>query len=274
MILKPGSIISSRYEIKKEIGSGGTSYVYEAYDKINKKDIALKIFKNEINQEDELYKEFINECVINSSLNNINIIALLNNGIYESHPFIINELIKGSTLKDILDKRSYLTIDESIDIMIQLLNALLYAHNHKCIHKDVKPNNIFILNDGTLKLGDFGISEIMNTNKNDTKIVASVQYCAPEIFLGNSASIASDIYSSGIVFYEMLTGKVPFDEIKVKMTALAHVKNKFPSLREHSKNFPKKLEKIILKSVEKNPNKRYKNCQEFIDELIRFKTQK
>ena len=274
MVLDVGSLILSRYEIIKEIGVGGTAHVYEAYDKINKINVAVKVFKNTVEQEDNAYKEFMKECMITSSLNNINIVSMLNNGIYESHPFIVNELIRGSSLKDILDRRSYLTIEESVDIMVQLLNALSYAHKHNCIHKDVKPNNIYIRNDGTLKLGDFGIAEITHSIPNgDKKVVGTIQYCAPEILQGHNASIASDIYACGIVLFEMLSGKVPFDEGNVKDIALAHIKKRFPRLNESMKNYPKKLEKIILKCVEKNPNKRYRSCIEFSNELLEFKVE-
>jgi len=266
------SLFASRYELIKEIGSGATANVYEAFDQINKINVAIKLFKNEVQENDSNYKKFINECMIVTSLNNINIVSTLNSGVNEGHPFIVNELIKGSTLKDLLDSRGYLTIQESYDVMVQLLSALNYAHIHQCVHKDIKPQNIYIQNDGTVKLGDFGISEILSLNsKGERKVMGTVQYCAPEIFEGSNASVASDIYASGIVFYEMLTGKLPFNGSSIREIALGHMKSKFPSLNNSLKSYPKKLDKIILKSTMKNPKKRYKNCDEFLQEINKLK---
>lgn len=192
---------------------------------------------------------------------------------YENRPYIVNEYVKGSTLKDLLDLRGFLSINESIDYMIQLTQALMPAHAKGVIHRDIKPLNMFILNDGTLKLADFGIAQIGKNNieENPTEIVGSVHYLAPEIVKGKPACEASDIYSCGIVLYEMLTGQVPFVRDNAVDTAIAHVKEKFPSIRKIMPSCPKEIEGIINKCTKKEPNERYSNVEEFYKALCSVK---
>ena len=177
-------------------------------------------------------------------------------------------------MKDMLDFRTSIPIAEAVSYMLQLTSALFYAHQHNIIHRDIKPHNIFVMPDGTIKLGDFGIAQAGGVDDSFTKtseIVGSVHYLAPEISQGKPASIQSDIYAAGVTFYELLTGHVPFDKDTPVNVAVAHVKEKFPSPKKYLPNCPKEVERIIFKCVKKNPKERYASAEELRDELIVLK---
>ena len=272
MPIEIGTLLESRYKIVKTIGSGGTADVFLASDIIKKVDVAIKVLKNDLSENKEILENFKKEVTILSCLSSEHIVRVYGYDFYEGRPYIVNEYIKGHTLKDLLDQRGFLSLNESIDYMIQLTQALMPAHSKGVIHRDIKPLNMFVLNDGTLKLADFGIAQIGKTVIDNPKsIVGSVHYLAPEITQGKSACVTSDIYSCGIVFYEMLTGQVPFDYDDQVKTAVAHIKEKFPSIRKKLPSCPKEVEKIINICTKKNPNERYKNVDAFYSALCRIK---
>lgn len=274
MAFKIGSLVDGRYRITARIGHGGTAEVYEANDIYRKKIVALKIIREEITDNPINLKRFNNETTIAASLTHPNIVKVYDNGYIDGLPYIVNEYIKGQTLKDLLDFRGSLSLQEALDYMIQLSSALLYAHQHFIIHRDVKPDNIFILPDGSIKLGDFGIAQIDTGNKieNEEKdILGSVYYLAPEISQGNPATPQSDIYAAGVTLYEMLTGKVPFIKDKAIDIAVAHIKEKFPSIRKILPNCPKEIERIINKCTKKNPKERYNSAKDLVSDLQEIK---
>ena len=274
MPIEVGTLLESRYRIIKTIGHGGTADVFLANDIINKTDLAIKVLKDDLIEDQEVLENFRKEVTILSCLSSTHIVKVYGYYLYENRPYIINEYVKGNTLKDLLDLRGYLPIEEAIDYMIQLTQALMPAHAKGVIHRDIKPLNIFILNDGTLKLADFGIAQIGKAAsiENPTSIVGSVHYLAPEIVKGKQACLASDIYACGIVFYEMLTGQVPFRADNAVDTAVAHVKEKFPSIRKILPTCPKEIETIINKCTMKEPNNRYSNVEDFYNSLCSVKT--
>ena len=274
MPLRIGSTIDNRYRIDSRLGHGGMAEVYEATDIISKKIVAIKLIREDVMKNPLNLRRFENEILIAASLDHENIIKVYNHGTIDGRPYIANEYIKGQTLKDVLDFRGALSIEECLSIMLQLANALSYAHAHGIIHRDIKPQNMYLMPDGTLKLGDFGIAQaegVESTLTSTSEIVGSVYYLAPEISRGKSASIQSDIYSSGVTFFELLTGHVPFVRDNAVNVAVAHIKDKFPSPKKYIPSCPKEIERVIFKCCKKNPKERYINAQELYDDLKEIK---
>lgn len=273
MPLKIGSLVDDRYRINARIGHGGMAEVYEGTDIITKRVVAIKLIREDVMKDPVNLRRFQNEASIAASLNHSNIVKVYNHGTIDGVPYIANEYIKGQNLKEVLDFRSALPLEEAIDYMIQLAAALSYAHTHGIVHRDVKPDNLYVMGDGTIKLGDFGIAqnEINEINSINSEIVGSVHYLAPEITLGKPATGRSDIYSAGVTFFELITGHVPFNKQKAIDIAVAHVKEKFPSIKKYLPNCPKEVERIISKCTMKNPKDRYETADELYKDLLKLK---
>ena len=275
MPLKIGSLVDGRYRITARIGHGGMAEVYEANDAFTKKVVAIKLMREEVKNNPVNFTRFSNEASIAASLNHPNIVKVYNHGVIQGSPYIANEFIKGQNLKEVLDFRAALPITEALDYMIQLSDALYYAHQHGIVHRDVKPDNIYVMGDGTIKLGDFGIAQISNPEEfkkdESTEIVGSVHYLAPEITVGKPATPQSDIYAAGCTFYELITGHIPFNKPKAVDIAVAHVKEKFPTPKKYLPNCPKEVERIIFKCTKKNPKERYLTAKELHDDLVQLK---
>ena len=272
--IKVGALVDGRYRISARIGHGGMAEVYEANDIINKRKVAIKMIREDVMKNSINLRRFQNEATIASSLSHPNIVKVFNHGTIEGRPYIANEYVKGQTMKDLLDLRSAIPIAEAVSYMLQLTSALYYAHQHNIIHRDIKPQNIYVMPDGTIKLGDFGSAQAEGIDSDLTKpseIVGSVHYLAPEISQGKPASIQSDIYSAGVTFYEMLTGHVPFDKDTPVNVAVAHVKEKFPPVKKYLPTCPKEIEKIIANATKKRLNERYKSADEFYNDLLALK---
>ena len=272
--IKIGSLVDGRYRINARIGHGGMAEVYEATDIINKKVVAIKLIREDVMKNPINLKRFENEITIAASLSHPNIVKVYNRGTIEGRPYIANEFIKGTNLKEMLDHNGSLSIEQAVNCMIQLTSALFYAHQHGIIHRDIKPQNIYIMPDDTIKLGDFGISQAQGIDDSLTKtteIVGSVHYLAPEISQGKPASIQSDIYSAGVTFYELLTAHVPFDKDNAVNVAVAHVKEKFPPVSKYLPNCPKEIEKIVANATNKRLSERYKTADEFYQDLVDLK---
>lgn len=274
MAVKIGTLVDGRYRITSRIGHGGMAEVYEATDIINKNLVALKFIKEDVMKNAVNVKRFENEALIAASLNHPNIVKVYNHGTLNGVPYMANEFIKGQTLKDVLDFRGPIPLAETLDYLIQLTDALSFAHNHGIIHRDIKPENIYVMSDGTIKLGDFGIAQAEGIDSEFTKtseIIGSVHYLAPEIAKGEQATQKSDIYSVGVVFYELLTGHPPFERDTPVNIAVAHIRDKFPSVRNYLPSCPKEVERVIYKATKKNPNERYIDAKEFHDDLVAIK---
>ena len=272
--MKLQDIVDERYKIKSLLGEGGMAVVYLAEDLITRKDVALKIIKEDTMKNPVNLTRFEREARAAASLNHQNIVRVINIGTYDGRPYMVNEFIKGQTLRDLLNVRGKFSVPEACDYMYQLCSAVLHAHQHGVIHRDIKPQNVYITQDSTIKLGDFGIATFQNASRvtRSEVVVGSVHYLAPEISQGNQATIKSDIYALGITFFELLTGKVPFDDESPVTVALKHIKDKMPSVRKFNPKVPACIEKIINKACEKNPQNRYKSVYEMrkdIDRIIR-----
>ena len=273
MPIKIGSLVDGRYRVTARIGHGGMAEVYEANDVFTKKVVAIKLMREEVRSNPVNFTRFSNEASIAASLDHPNIVKVYNHGTIQGVPYIANEFIKGQNLKEVLDFRGALPITEALDYMIQLSDALYYAHQRGIVHRDVKPDNIYVMGDGTIKLGDFGIAQISDPSSinENTEIVGSVHYLAPEVTVGKPATPQSDIYAAGCTFYELITGHVPFNKERAVDIAVAHVKEKFPSPKKYLPDCPKEVEKIIYKCTKKNPKERYLTAKELHDELVLLK---
>ena len=275
MAVKIGVVFDDRYKIQARIGHGGMAEVYEAVDIINKRTVAIKLIREDIMMDPINMRRFENEATIAASLSHPNIVGVYNHGTYSGRPYIVNEFMKGQTLKEILDFRGSIPLGETLSYLLQLTSALSYAHAHGIVHRDVKPDNIFVLNDGTIKLSDFGIAQASGIDdgltKNQENIIGSVHYLAPELIQGKVATAQSDVYAVGITFFEMLTGHVPFERDSAVNIAVAHIRDKFPSVRKYLPSISKEIERIIYKATKKNKKDRYLSMNEFYDDLLNAK---
>lgn len=272
-MLKSNDLISDRYRIVGTIGHGGMSDVYEVKDIILKRRDALKILKSEyLNNIDDLIR-FQNEARISACLNHPNIVKIYDYDELNGLPFIVNEFIKDMTIRDFLDYKRCLGVKESCSIMLQLCDALSYLHSKKIIHRDIKPLNIFYGVDGLVKISDFGISIILNSPNNineNKKVMGTAQYLAPELIKGDKASFQSDIYALGITFFELITGKVPFDGSSSSEVAKKVLNEKMISPLKIIPKTPKEVERIIFKATDKDLMKRYKNVEELRSDILKL----
>ena len=264
-----GDKINDRYEIIKLIGEGGMANVYLAYDTILERKVAVKVLRGDLANDDKFVRRFQREALSASSLNHPNIVEMYDVGEDNGNFYIVMEYIDGKTLKQLIKKRGHLTVSEAIDIMLQLTDGLATAHDSYIIHRDIKPQNIMILEDGLAKITDFGIAMAINavdlTQTNS--VMGSVHYLPPEQAAGKGSTIKSDIYSLGILFYEMLSGTMPFRGETAVEIALKHIKEEMPSIRKVNNKVPQSVENIILKCTAKNPKNRYNNVKELNDDL-------
>lgn len=262
-ISRNNEIIDDRYKIVETAGSGGMATVYKAHDLITDKDVAIKMMKPDTAANKTNLSRFEREARAAASLNHQNIVKVVNVGSYQGLPYMVNEFIDGQNLRQVLDIRGKFSFMEACDIMYQLCSAVMYAHAHGVIHRDIKPQNIFLTSDGTIKLGDFGIATFQDSTHVTRQefVVGSVHYIAPEVAQGNPASTRSDVYSMGISFFELITGRVPFDGDNSVTIAVMHVRNKFPSIEKFNPKTPEAVENIIYKACMKNPNDRYVSAE-------------
>jgi serine/threonine-protein kinase len=264
-----GDIVDERYHIISELGEGGFAYVFKAEDIITNKIVAIKIIKDEVLRQENSIDRFEREARACASLNHVNIVRILNVQFRGKPKFIVQELIKGKTLKDRLDVSGKLNFREAAEIMYQLCEAVSFAHSYLVIHRDIKPDNVFMTPDEMVKLGDFGIAFFENAHRvtQSQVIIGSVHYLPPEVTNGQSPTFRSDIYSLGITFFELITGKVPFEGNNQITVAMRHIKEKFPSPRQWISSTPRAIERIILKACRKNPVDRYRSVLEFQKEI-------
>ncbi len=268
MITK-GQKINDRYQIIRTIGEGGMANVYLAYDTILDRNVAVKILRGDLATDEKFVRRFQREAISASSLNHPNIVEMYDVGEDNGKYFIVMEYLEGQTLKSLIKKRGNLTLAEVIDIMLQLTSGLACAHDSYIIHRDIKPQNVLILEDGTVKITDFGIAMALNSNEltQTNSVMGSVHYLPPEQANGTGATIKSDIYSLGILMYELLTGKLPFKGENAVEIAIKQMRDPIPSVCEFNPEIPQSVENIILKAAAKNPKNRYENVMEMHDDL-------
>lgn len=268
MIMK-GQKINDRYQIIKSIGEGGMANVYLAYDTILDRDVAVKVLRGDLSNDEKFVRRFQREALNASSLSHPNIVEVYDVGDDNGQYFIVMEYIEGKNLKDLIKKRGKLTVPEVVDIMSQISDGLSVAHDSYIIHRDIKPQNIMILENGLVKITDFGIAMAMNATQltQTNSVMGSVHYLPPEQASGKGSTLKSDIYSMGILMYELLTGVLPYRGDNAVEIALKHLKEPLPSIREELDDLPQSVENIILKSTAKNPKNRYNDARAMYEDL-------
>ena len=270
-MIRVNDVIGQRYKIISELGKGGMSDVYEARDVIFRREVALKIIKYENAKRIDNLIRFQNEARFSAAFNHPNIVKIYDYGEYNNLPYIVTEYVKGQTLRDVLDYKRCFSLNESCSIMLQLCDALIEVHSKNIVHRDIKPQNVYYASDGEIKLGDFGISVLlgsgMNVNENK-KVMGTAQYLAPELVYGEKATFQSDIYAMGITFFELLTGRVPFDGKNPHDVAVMQVEKEVPSPLSINPDLPKEVEYIIFKAVNKNLDERYKSVNEMKKDIL------
>ena len=269
MITK-GQKINDRYEVIRAIGEGGMANVYLGYDTILDRNVAIKILRGDLSNDEKFVRRFQREALSASSLAHPNIVEMYDVGEDDNVYYIVMEYVEGKTLKQLLKKRGSLTLSEAIDIMLQLTDGMAHAHDSYIIHRDLKPQNIMIKDDGQIKITDFGIAMALNATQltQTNSVMGSVHYLPPEQASGKGCTIKSDIYSMGIIFYELLTGSLPFKGENAVEIALKHMRDPLPSVREDNQSIPQSIENIILKSTAKNPKNRYDDARSMHEDLL------
>ena len=269
-MLSKGQKINDRYEIVKSIGEGGMANVYLANDKILDRKVAIKVLRGDLSADEKFVRRFQREALSVSNLSHPNIVEVYDVGEEDGQYYIVMEYIEGKTLKQLLNKRESLTLTEVIDIMTQLTDGIAHAHESYIIHRDIKPQNIMIEDDGKIKITDFGIAMALNATQitQTNSVMGSVHYLPPEQASGKGATIKGDIYSLGILMYELLTGTVPLKGDNAVEIALKHMKDKIPSVRKQNPAIPQSVENIILKAAAKNPRNRYETAREMHEDLV------
>lgn len=265
-----GQKINDRYEIIRSIGEGGMANVYLGYDTILDRNVAIKVLRGDLSGDEKFVRRFQREALSASSLSHPNIVEMYDVGEDDGLYYIIMEYVEGKTLKQLLKKRGSLTLSEAIDIMLQLTDGIAHAHDSYIIHRDLKPQNIMIEDDGLIKITDFGIAMALNSTQltQTNSVMGSVHYLPPEQASGKGSTIKSDIYSIGIIFYELLSGSLPFKGDNAVEIALKHMKEPLPSLMKEDASTPQSIQNIILKSTAKNPKNRYNNAKEMHQDLL------
>lgn len=266
-----GKIIGNRYEIISESGVGGMATVYRAKDRVLNRMVAVKVLKDEYTTDQEFIKRFNSEAQSAAALTHPNIVSIYDVGHEEENNlyYIVMELIKGKTLKEIINKDGAISWKWAVNIAIQIASALEEAHKHGIIHRDIKPHNIIITEDGTAKVTDFGIAKAVS-NSTITAFgttIGSVHYFSPEQAKGGITDARSDIYSLGVVMYEMLTGKVPFDADTAVSVALMHMQEKPKEPIELNSEIPIAVNQIVVKAMRKDPLERYQTATEMLADL-------
>ena len=263
------NVVANRYEVVQHIGQGGMADVFLAIDTILNRHVAIKILRSDQSTDAISILRFEREAQAATTLAHPNIVEIYDVGEYKNHHYIVMEYVAGKTLKKVIRDRAPLLNLEAVDTMKQLTSAVAEAHKRGIIHRDIKPQNVIVKSDGSLKILDFGIATAKGSAQltQANNVMGSVHYLAPELAKGEPASPQSDIYALGIVFYEMLTGDVPFKADQAVQIALQHMRQPMPSVRKANPNVPQSVENIIIRATAKNPRLRYQSCDEMLKDL-------
>ncbi len=268
-----GKKLDGRYEIRELIGVGGMANVYHCYDTIDAREVAIKILKDEFLDNEDFIRRFKNESKAIAVLNHPNIVRVYDVSFGDMIQYIVMEYIDGITLKEYIDMQKVLDWKETVHLTTQILKALQHAHENGIVHRDIKPHNIMLLQDGTIKVTDFGIARFSSnaTRTMTEQAIGSVHYIAPEQARGEKTDGKTDIYSVGVMMYEMLTGTLPFDADSAVSVALMQLQANAKRPREINPDIPEGLEEITIKAMQKNPDDRYHSAVEMLSDIERFR---
>ena len=268
-MINKGYLLGDRYRIIDTLGEGGMANVYLAEDIILQRKVAVKILRLDLQKEPQTLARFQREALATSELSHPNIVMVLDVGTDHGLPYMVMEYVDGPDLKDYIIANSPLNLGNIIKIMDQILSAMSLAHKHNVIHRDLKPQNILMDKHGNIKIADFGIAVALNQNSvtQTNSAIGSVHYMSPEQTRGGLVTKQSDIYSLGIILYELITGHVPFNGDSAVSIALKHAQEPIPSIRKQDPNIPQPLENVVLKATAKDPRDRYDSAKEMKDDL-------
>ncbi len=268
-----GKMLDGRYEIHELLGSGGMAVVYKAYDVDEKKTVAIKILKDEFLDNEEFVRRFKNESQTIAMLSHPNIVKVFDVSFGDNFQYIVMEYIDGITLKEYIEQQSKIKWKDAVFFTTQILKALEHAHEKAIVHRDIKPQNIMLLKDGTIKVTDFGIAKFSSyeTRTMTGKTIGSVHYISPEQARGDATDEKADIYSVGVMLYEMLTGQLPFEADNAVSVAIMQLQSDPKPLRDVDGAIPEGLEEITLKAMQKNPKFRYKSATDMLSAIEEFR---
>ena len=268
-----GKRLDGRYEIHEIVGVGGMAVVYRAYDTIDDRAVAVKILKDEFLGNEEFIRRFKNESKAIAVLSHPNIVKVFDVSFGDRIQYIVEEYIDGITLKEYLDQQKRIKWKEAIHFTVQILRALQHAHEKGIVHRDIKPQNIMLLQDGTIKVTDFGIARFSRseTRTMTDRAIGSVHYIAPEQARGDITDEKTDIYSVGVMLYEMLTGQLPFEADNAVSVAIMQLQTDPKPLRELNPSIPEGLEEITLRAMQKTPERRYQSAAEMLRDIEVFR---
>ena len=268
-MIEKGMIIADRYEVLGPIGAGGMSDVYKAKDAKLGRNVAIKVLKKEFSEDGTFVTKFRTEAQAAAALEHPNIVNIYDVGCENGNYYIVMEYVEGITLKTYIEKKGKLSFKETLSIAIQVARGIQAAHAKGIIHRDIKPQNIIISTEGKVKVTDFGIARAASTNTNtiNSDVMGSVHYISPEQARNGYVSERSDIYSLGIVMYEMVTGRVPFDGDSTVAVAIQHLQDEMVAPSAYAEDLPISLEKIILKCTQKSPDRRYQSMDDLLIDL-------
>ena len=268
-----GKKLDGRYEIKEIIGVGGMANVYKAYDSIDDRAVAVKILRDEHMENDELLRRFRNESKAIAVLSHPNIVKVYDVSFNEDIQYIVMEHIDGITLKEYIEQQKVLRWKEAVHFTVQILRALQHAHDKGIVHRDIKPQNIMLLEDGTIKVADFGIARFARASQHTVtdKAIGSVHYISPEQAKGEVSDEKSDIYSVGVMLYEMTSGELPFDADSPVSVALKQIQSQAKRPRAINPDIPEGLEDITIRAMQKDPARRYQSAAEMLRDIDEFK---
>ncbi|RMC57204.1 Stk1 family PASTA domain-containing Ser/Thr kinase [Lactobacillus sp. ESL0260] len=268
-MINKGYLLGDRYRIIDTLGEGGMANVYLAEDIILQRKVAVKILRLDLQKEPQTLARFQREALATSELSHPNIVMVLDVGTDHGLPYMVMEYVDGPDLKEYIRANSPLNLGNIIKIMDQILSAMSLAHKHNVIHRDLKPQNILMDKHGNIKIADFGIAVALNQNSvtQTNSAIGSVHYMSPEQTRGGLVTKQSDIYSLGIILYELITGNVPFNGDSAVSIALKHAQEPIPSIRKQDPNIPQPLENVVLRATAKDPRDRYNSAKEMKDDL-------
>ncbi|WP_051350528.1 PASTA domain-containing protein [Caloramator sp. ALD01] len=268
-----GTTLGGRYIIVEQIGEGGMAIVYKAKDQLLNRYVAVKILKQEFTQDEDFVKKFKRESIAAASLTHPNIVSIFDVGEQDNIYYIVMEYIKGQTLKEYIKSNGKIGYKRVLDITLQIAMALDNAHKNGVVHRDIKPHNIVVTEEGTIKVTDFGIARASTvaTVTNTNKVLGSVHYLSPEQAKGGFSDHRTDIYSLGVVMYEMLTGRLPFDAESPISVAIKHIQEDITEPIAIDTSIPKTVNDIVKKALQKDMFKRYQSAKELVDDIIKVK---
>jgi serine/threonine-protein kinase len=265
-----GELIADRYELEELVGSGGMSSVYRAHDALLERHVALKVMHEQLLGEGEHVERFRREARLAAQLSHPNIVTVIDRGEQEGRQFIVFEYVEGENLKALIEREAPLSEREAIELALQTADGLAFAHAHGLVHRDVKPQNVLLTEDGRAKVTDFGIARSIDVHHGLTQtgtVMGTSDYISPEQARGGPVDACSDIYSLGAVLYELLTGDVPFHGDNFVSVAMRHINEPPPSVREQRPELSPRVDAAIRKAMAKDPDDRFSSMEEFAAEL-------